>query len=98
MHESKMNLPLPPVEPEEARELCATFQWTVIETSFAEKIDGLTPARLKANISRVKQFHQDAHRGRTAQLFEESLDRFAARLALLANRTGSPPARGTAGQ
>jgi hypothetical protein len=38
---------------------------------------------LKSNISRVKQFHQDAGTGRAAQLFRESLDRFAARLALL---------------
>jgi hypothetical protein len=85
MLESKMNPPLPRIELEEARELCATFQWTVIETSFADKIETLTPAGLKSNISRVKQFHQDAHKGRTAQLFKESLERFAARLALLAN-------------
>ena len=83
MQESKTNLPSPRIESEEARELCATFQWSVIEASFEDKIETLTPAGLKSNISRVKQFHQDAGTGRAAQLFRESLDRFAARLALL---------------
>lgn len=83
MHESKTNPPAPRIEPEEARELCATFQWPVIEASFEDKIETLTLAGLKSNISRVKQFHQDARMGRAAQLFKESLDRFAARLALL---------------
>jgi hypothetical protein len=81
MHESKT--PPSRIEPAEARELCATFQWNVIEASFEDKIETLTPAGLKSNISRVKQFHQDARIGRAVQLFEESLDRFAARLALL---------------
>jgi|RhiMethySRZTD1v2_1073278.scaffolds.fasta_scaffold2616341_1 hypothetical protein len=86
MLESKTNLPPLRIEPEEARELCATFQWTVIETSFEDKIATLTPAGLKSNISRVKQFHQDARSGPAAQLFKESLDRFAARLAFLGIR------------
>jgi len=83
MHESITNLPLPRIEPEEARDLCATFQWTVIETSFEDKIASLTPAGLKSNISRVKQFRDDARSGRAGQLFKESLERFTARLALL---------------
>jgi hypothetical protein len=83
MHESKTDLPPARIEPEEARELCATFQWSVIESSFENKIETLTAAGLKSNISRVKQFHQDARTGRAAQLFKESLDRFVARLAQL---------------
>ena len=82
-NESKTNLPPPRIGPEEARELCATFQWALIESSFEDKIETLTLAGLKSNISRVKQFHQDARNERAAQLFRESLDRFAARLALV---------------
>jgi len=93
MHESKTNLPPRRIEPEEARELCATFQWTLIETSFEDKIETLTPAGLKSNISRVKQFHQDARRERAAQLFRESLDRFAARLALLSKHRSAESRR-----
>lgn len=93
------------IQPIEARELCSTSEWSLLEGSFSPAVEALPPSDLKPRINRVRRLHQNSedlvHRqhsddrkrttGRKIELFAEAIGRLEAALSLLGEAPGVAP-------
>jgi hypothetical protein len=85
------------IRQDEARELCSTSEWTLLESSFSPLVETLPPSDLKARIKRIQKLQQKSeavvdlqhsdHRKQTTrrkiELFAEANARLEAALTLL---------------
>ena len=87
------------IQPNEARELCSTSEWALVENSFSPIVETLAPSDLKARLERARKLyrtsaelvsfqHSNSRKRITRRkhsMFAEAVDRFRATLNLAKN-------------
>ena len=84
------------IQPNEARELCSTLEWALVEDSFSPIVETLAPADLKSRLQRARKLyrkcaelvslqHSNSRKRITRRkhsMFAEAIDRFRVTLNL----------------
>jgi hypothetical protein len=84
------------IQPNEARELCSTSEWALVENSFSPIVETLAPSDLKSRLERARKLyrtsaelvsfqHSNSRKRITRRkhsMFAEAVDRFRATLNL----------------
>jgi len=93
------------IQPNEARELCSTPEWALVENSFSPIVETLAPADLKSRLERARKLYRKSSEvvslqrsdsrkritRRKHSMFAEAVDRFRATLNLAENAVNVQP-------
>ena len=93
------------IQPNEARDLCSTSEWALVENSFSPIVETLAPSDLKSRLERTRKLyrtsaelvslqHSNSRKLRTRRkhsMFAEAVDRFRATLNLAKNALNLQP-------